>query len=349
MKKADMIIDLQYGSTGKGLIAGFLAEMNGYDTVVNANMPNAGHTYINKDRRKWIHKVLPNGIVSPNLRRVMIGPGSIFSISRLADELEQSEDILSNAIVYIHKDAVIVDNSHVEHEKGSLNGIASTMQGSSAAMIEKIQRNPYKDPRVNQFSSFAMRYGVVVVDQQRWLELLYESDNILIEGAQGYSLGINAGFWPYCTSRDCTPARFLADCGIPHKMLKRVIGTARVHPIRVGNTEGGWSGPYYNDQKEIQWGDIGQEPETTTVTGRIRRIFNFSRLQIREAIMACNPDLVFLNFCNYAPDTYNNTVDTIQDELDKFVPGSVVRFLGFGPSSTEISISYRGAKQSERL
>ena len=52
MEAMDIVIDLQYGSTGKGLIVGFLAEEHKYDTVVTAWAPNAGHTYINRDGRK---------------------------------------------------------------------------------------------------------------------------------------------------------------------------------------------------------------------------------------------------------------------------------------------------------
>ncbi len=77
MNKLDLIVDLQYGSTGKGLIAGYLAEKHGYDCVVNANMPNAGHTYIDDKGQKMVHKVLPNGIVSPSCDTVLIGPGSV--------------------------------------------------------------------------------------------------------------------------------------------------------------------------------------------------------------------------------------------------------------------------------
>ena len=45
MKKVDVLVGLQFGSEGKGLIAGYLGNSGLYDTVVNCNMPNAGHTY----------------------------------------------------------------------------------------------------------------------------------------------------------------------------------------------------------------------------------------------------------------------------------------------------------------
>ncbi len=46
--KVDLVVDLQFGSTGKGLLCGYLSESDDYDTVITANMPNAGHTYIDK-------------------------------------------------------------------------------------------------------------------------------------------------------------------------------------------------------------------------------------------------------------------------------------------------------------
>ena len=49
--KAYMILDLQFGSTGKGLLAGFLAKSRQPDVVITAWGPNAGHTYIDENRR----------------------------------------------------------------------------------------------------------------------------------------------------------------------------------------------------------------------------------------------------------------------------------------------------------
>ena len=68
MKQINVIVDLQFGSTGKGLLAGYLAETTKPDTVITAWAANAGHTYINADGRKFVHTMLANGIVSPNLR-----------------------------------------------------------------------------------------------------------------------------------------------------------------------------------------------------------------------------------------------------------------------------------------
>ncbi len=331
-----LIVDLQFGSTGKGLIAGYLAERDKPDTVVNANMPNAGHTYINAAGRKWMHKVLPNGIVSPNLRNVMLGAGSIFSLDRLREEFNDSSDIFGKEGVrlVIHQDAIVLHESHAEQERRSLSHISSTMQGSGAALGSKIARNPLDDHRAIERLK-GTEFEDCVVSQAEWLLILSQSNRILAEGAQGYSLGLNAGFWPYCTSRDCTPARFLADCGIPvgRGWGLTVVGTARVHPIRVGNTSDGFSGDVYPDQTETSWEELGVEAELTTVTKRVRRVFTFSEQQIAQAIAACNPTWVFLNFCNY-DEAEADRVEEVINSYNEF--GPLVRYKGHGPKQSDV-------------
>ena len=44
MDKIKIVVDLQYGSTGKGLIVGKIAEDEAHDSVFTAWAPNAGHT-----------------------------------------------------------------------------------------------------------------------------------------------------------------------------------------------------------------------------------------------------------------------------------------------------------------
>jgi adenylosuccinate synthase len=336
MNKVDVVVDLQFGSTGKGLIAGYLAKNGDYDMVVNANMPNAGHTFVDRTGRTWVHKVLPNGIVGDSVRVVGIGPGSVFDLDQLTKEYKDSRDIMETKGLIIHESAVVLQPRHREAEQSSLSRISSTMQGSGAALVEKMARDPESHILAKDALKGTM-FETCVVSQAEWLQILHGSKSILLEGAQGYSLGINSGFWPFCTSRDCTPARFMADCGIPANWLRHVIGTARVHPIRVGNTPDGYSGDIYEDQEEISWESLGVTPETTTVTKRVRRVFTFSMQQIREAIMACQPDHVFLNFCNYDDELAVHTMMNINDALDAFGPGGArVRYTGWGPKETDV-------------
>ena len=330
-KKVDMVVDLQFGSTGKGLIIGYLAETQEYDTVINCNMPNAGHTYIDSKGQKMIHKVLPNGIVSPALRTVMLGPGSVFCPERLNYEINEARKfgyLPKTVLILIHPNAVVLQPEHAEKERATLSGISSTMQGSMAAMVDKMSRNPFTGGPIAKNSDHPLVKSLVCT-QEEWIDALTEAEEILAEGSQGYSLGINTDFYPYTTSRDCTPSRFMSDMGIPHGMLRSVIGTARTYPIRVGNTSDGHSGSCYPDQTETSWEELGQTAETTTVTGRVRRVFTFSVEQIKEACFYCAPDLIFLNFCNYLNGTaaIAELVSQIQGET-----GVPVDYLGHGPS-----------------
>lgn len=339
------IVDLQFGSTGKGLIAGYLSQKNEYDVVVSANMPNAGHTFVDEEGRKWINKVLPSGVYSKKLQYICIGPGAVFDIEQLRKEMKQLDDQIAavGAIVVIHPDAGVLLAHHKEREQETLRSISSTMQGSMEAMYEKMQRQPESNTASN-WRKAINDAGAVVISHAGWNRIMGLASNILMEGSQGYSLGINAGFYPYCTSRDCTVWRLIADCGVimnAHKL--HVIGTARVHPIRVGSLAGHTSGPGYDDQRELTWEEVGQTPETTTVTGRIRRVFSFSEEQIKEAMYANRVDEVFLNFANYdyaeaikTKNKINTIAHKMFQERGEWTFGdrrNIVAYMGFGPGA----------------
>lgn len=325
-QKVTLVLDLQFGSTGKGKVVGLLAEKMKPDLVINANMPNAGHTYINASGRTWVHKVLPNGIVSPAMRYCLLGAGSVFDINQLRKEMSQSGDLINLQKLKIHESAVVLSDKHREAEAG-FDRIGSTRQGSAEAVIEKMRRDPENSP-VAKDVLIGTEFEQCVIRHHDFLALLLEAREILAEGAQGYSLGINAGFWPYCTSRDCTTPRLLAEMGIPHTFLKNVVGVARTYPIRVGGTSGGG----YNDQHEINWEDIGQTPELTTVTKKQRRIFNFSSDQMTEAVLTCQPTHIVLNFADYIKDQDNlNQLCSHIDAISAAVgTGGVVGMLGTG-------------------
>lgn len=340
------IVDLQFGSTGKGLLAGYLSTKNNYDVVVSANMPNAGHTFVDDAGRKWVHKVLPSGVYSPDLKTIGIGPGAVFDPAQLEKELNGLRVQNIRPQIIVHENAALLRPSHATMERDMLSGISSTMQGSSEAMIEKIRRQEFNN--TVGANCELIPDGVTVVSAAQWVSTMSRANHILVEGSQGYSLGVNAGFYPYCTSRDCTVWRLLADCAVPVMTEMKVIGSARVHPIRVGNTPDGYSGGWYSDQSEMKWEELGVKPETTTVTGRERRVATFSKQQIKEAIVMNRVDEVFLNFANY------NTKEALQvaDFIDRFgheylkrrgayVPNwtdrvRMVKYLGFGPRAADV-------------
>lgn len=341
--KAYMIMDLQYGSTGKGLLAGYLAEKHQPDVVATAWMPNAGHTYIDAKGRKFVHCMLANGIVSPALTTVLIGAGSVIDLDGLKREITECQDLLKHKQIIIHPHAAIVTQAHRDEERKNIK-IGSTMKGSGAAIVDRIARNPDAMPTAIQqisqewLDSIAHMGIDVIIDFDRYDDAIMGARLIQIEGAQGYSLSIYHGQYPYTTSRDVTPAQIMADTCMPWGMDVEVYGTMRTYPIRVANRYNeagemiGTSGTCYPDQKEIQWSDIGIEAEKTTVTKLPRRIFTFSREQAKEAIFRCAPDYIFLNFVNYLRG---------EDELDDYMAmieecGGEVTHYGTGATITDI-------------
>lgn len=339
-----LIIDLQYGSTGKGLIAGFLAESDQPDTILTAWAANAGHTYINHKGKKYVHSMLPNGVVSKALKRIMMGPGSIIDPDILLKEILSCSEELSvnNAKIYIHCNAAVITEDNRNIEKSSMYKIGSTMKGVGNALIKRIER----DPDSANIAAIALQNHpvmeyVTVVNTEEYLELLHQGRTIMIEGAQGYSLSMYHGQYPYCTSRDISTHQILADCGVPfnwHATIE-VVGTARTYPIRVANRYDengnmiGYSGPCYPDQREISFNEINQPVEYTTVTKLPRRIFTFSPTQIKEALVLNGVDRVFLNFANYCDSKELDGIINTIEQND--VP---VSYLGYGPSVKDIQI-----------
>jgi adenylosuccinate synthase len=130
--------------------------------------------------------------------------------------------------------------------------------------------------------------------------------------------------------------------------------SVRTFPIRVGNVPDGYSGDCYPDQVETTWETLGVEPEITTVTKRVRRVFTFSDLQYAEAVSVNRPTHVFLNFCNYL-----RNFDRLMELLERMVAAEKAargsntdlrRYFGFGPTLSDIVSTVGGAeKMYERV
>lgn len=288
----DVIIDGQFGSTGKGLLAGYRARTHHYDIFASSLAPNAGHTYRNRCGLRVMVKQLPVGAVLNPRSMIYITAGSVIEpISFLREVCTYGID---HERIAIHPSAAVVEACDVEFEtdpSSSVARIASTASGTGHALARKIlrssclaERHPLLQPFVRPF------------------DLAYHLDQgctALMETAQGMSLGINAGFYPHCTSREVSVSQALSDARLHPRYLGEVIMSLRTYPIRVGDTPAGTSGPFYPDSVETTWHALNQPAERTTVTNRIRRVATFSQQQLRDALVLIRPDVIFLNFYNY--------------------------------------------------
>lgn len=351
MKKLSyVIIDGQWGSTGKGLIAGYLATKVRPDTAVCNFGPNAGHTVVMPDGREVMTQMLPSAIVSPHVKTILIGPGAIVDPKILKAELDKYDDLVKDKRIFIHDMATIIKQEHKDREAAELNRISSTCKGTGAAQTDKVMRIE------GAVARDCADLPICAIRGLDFTRLLQESQILQIESAQGLELGLNSGGWyPYCTSRDVNVHQVLSDCAIPYSFPRsKVVVSMRTYPIRVGNafdSEGnliGTSGPVYPDQEEVTWEQLGQKVERTTVTKKIRRVFTWSHLNFEKVITMLNPDAIFLNFVNYyeenptfvSPITrskvyeieqhYNRCILTMGDT------GPIIRWIGTGPKITDV-------------
>lgn len=341
MKRLYVISDLQFGSCGKGLFAGYLAKTLMPDVIVTAWAPNAGHTFIDSDGRKFVNIALPNGIVSPNLNKILLGPGSVINPEQLLAELNAYADLGVKDKLMIHPHAAVVTQQHRDEEAAYAFKIGSTMKGVGEAVIQKIRRDPSEQnvAKVDLFGTELEQYVCTVGEYNRAIDSAHTG---LLEGAQGFSLSMNQGFYPYTTSRDCTVTQLLSDCAIPfNRGAVFSYGVCRTYPIRVANrydadgNQIGTSGPCYADQEELRWEDIGREPELTTVTKLPRRVFSWSTEQIEQAIRMNGVRSVFMNFVNYLPEGSNGQAFW-QRVADITCAGASLGWVGHGPAVGDV-------------
>lgn len=305
--KANVVIDLQWGSTGKGKLCAFLANTYKIDYAVCDFQPNAGHTFI-QDGKKCVVKQVPAAAAASKDTIAIINPGAAIDVDRLLWEIEEYD--LDDRL-YIHRHAAIVNSDHRTMEKESINmsDISSTQSGVGEAAIEKITRMDSGNIAANE-----PRLAKYLTDTTALIHrAMSKKAMVLLEGAQGFDLSINHGWeYPYVTSRDVTTASILSNAGVPPQLCGTIYGTIRTYPIRVGHMyddkgeQIGSSGPCYPDQRELTWEQITRMAnsstpllEHTTVTGKVRRVFTFSPRQFGRALMVCRPTSLFVNFINY--------------------------------------------------
>ena len=344
MKKAYIIMDGQWGSCGKGLIAGKLALDRKPDGVVCNFGPNAGHTFISEEVGPIMTQQLPSGIVHVGAK-IFIGPGAIINPEVLLNEIGKFADYNISERLHIHPRAAIVTQGDITEENITMGIIGSTKKGVGSALARKIRRHSYSGfPIIAKDCHSLKNY---VIDEITYNTLLHACDLIQIESAQGFELSLNHGTsYPQCTSRDVTPEAILNDVGIPRRFLKEVIVALRTYPIRVGHEldgDGeiiGHSGPVYPDQKELTWERLSEKlgiplEEKTTVTGKVRRVFEWSWAQFNRSMHMIGPCSLFVNFVNYlTPEEKAAFLHDIVREGERF--GAHLEWIGEGPSYEDV-------------
>ena len=349
-----VVVGGQYGSEGKGAVAGFLTseklDQPGPFACVRVAGPNAGHTVMGRGPNgepegtySWRLRTIPVAAVSNPKADLVIAAGSEIEPAVLTDELESLEKAGYEVKrrLYIDGQATILEEKHKQAEAdfGLTAKLGSTGKGIGAARAARLMR----EAELARSYYDAKEYNVIKTDAYL-RKILNDGGHVVIEGTQGYGLGLHAGHYPQCTSSDCRAIDFCAMAGVsPVSSWVRdykVWSVMRTFPIRVA----GNSGPMLG---ETSWDELGLEPELTTVTKKVRRVGAFDFDLAAAAIEANGGPAVVdiaLTMFDYVFPEYKNrhgwlNFHDLSDDAQHYIEdietasGALVKLLGTGPNT----------------
>jgi len=106
--------------------------------------------------------------------------------------------------------------------------------------------------------------------------------SILFEGAQGISLDVDHGIYPYTTSSNTAAGHISIGTGVSFRNIDRIIGVTKAYLSRVGESP---LPSELHGKDAISLRDKGGEYGTTT--GRPRRVGWLDLVQVRQAVRVC--------------------------------------------------------------
>jgi hypothetical protein len=347
-------IDAMHGSSGKGKVADFIADLENLDFAISHNSQNASHITVFDDGSEYKFNFLPSSVSKKGIK-IVIGADAVISADKALEEIRDWN--LDESNLFIHPLVTIIEPEDLNFEMENLAFLGSTMTGGGAAKSKKILRLK------SFFTKDHPELSKYVTDTHKLVnDWLAEGKTGLCEIAQGYDLsqdtiwtGLDGKvkvMYPYNTSRNINAGSFMGFSFVSPRLIGETILNIRSYAIRVGdittaqgdfitkmkdgsekglyfsefgvstvpnletiqdkypNVVGvvklGSSGPVYDDQKEISWEEVtkrsGSEipiKEQTSLTKRVRRVFDRSTLQLKNSTMVCMPTIISLNFVNY--------------------------------------------------
>lgn len=295
--KLIVVVGGQFGSEGKGAIAGYLAGMEPNPLLaVRVGGPNAGHTAYDDEGNRYALRQLPVAAVTNTQAALAIGEGSE------VDPVVLGEEIVTTGAagrIVVDPEATVITEAakRVEYESGLVQRIGSTGKGVGGARAMRVMRGA---PRVRDFFNRPVAPWRMEPVAQLARGHLRVGGTVMIEAAQGYGLGLHAGFYPKCTSGDCRAIDALAMAGLyPDRRWNHETWVVfRTHPIRVA----GDSGPL---KDETTWEKLATasagyiHPEKTTVTQKIRRVGLWDEGLAAKALDANPGAIVALTMLDY--------------------------------------------------
>ena len=148
---------------------------------------------------------------------------------------------------------------------------------------EKSLEIPFKisiDKIFETYVGFGKQLASYIHDTSIVLYKAHKSgQSILFEGAQGVSLDVDHGVYPYTTSSNTTAGHISTGTGVSFREINRIIGVTKAYLSRVG--ESPLPSEVHGDEaKRLR----GKGNEYGTTTGRPRRVGWLDLVQVRQAV-----------------------------------------------------------------
>lgn len=309
--KVQVVVGGQWGSEAKGHVCGFLAREATRPACFRVGGSQAGHTVVPDDMPATVRHV-PVGLLTNPRARGFIAQGSEVDLDVLRDEIDRLEldgfSVRGRLVVDREATVIGLQDLQAEAQDPRMIEIGSTKKGVGAARASRILRSAER-------IADAVGSGRVPCATGDTLSVLWSEietyDTVLVEGCQGFGLGLHAGYYPTCTSTDCRTVDALAAVGLgtwgPGLEVEPWV-VLRTYPIRVA----GNSGPMY---QEISWEELAArtgghvKPELTTVTRKVRRVGEWDLALAKRAIWAngYNPRIALMFFDYLFPELAGST------------------------------------------
>jgi len=195
----------------------------------------------------------------------------------------------------------------------------------SDQVIQKDEKSIYK-----KYCQYGKKLSPYIKDVS--LELYCAQQNgkaILFEGAQGISLDIDHGIYPYTTSSNSIAGNIATGTGVSFRDIDRIIGVTKAYISRVG------IGPLPTELPLEQGDDLREKgKEYGTTTGRPRRVGWLDLVQVRQAVRVNGLTEIALTKLDILSDNGYLSICTaynIDGQLEQEMPASLHRFRSAEP------------------
>lgn len=382
--KVTVVLDAQAGSCGKGKFIGYLAQSDDYDGAINNFMSNAGHTYVDDDGEKFMTQHLPTSMVNDETILMIgpgaaITPSILFNEILKYHELLGYRNVAIHPRAVVIKPEHCDTEKRVLRSGSTFKGCGAA-QADKVMRQAQLFGDWFKN---TDWTATPVELGEIhcgtntsvcnlmsneqiniILDTINVRDTMLFANNminakydIMVEGSQGCDLDINYGLdYPHTTSRQCHAGQLVADCGISPRLVTDVIMIMRPYPIRISNKTNigvDISSGDYDGADEITW-DIVRERcgapsdvefgEMTTVTKKMRRVFEMNWDRLRYVTMLNRPTGIAINFAQYVDWEMSgaNLASQITPKMKKFikevesVTGVPVVLIGTGARNCDI-------------